>query len=563
MKTRIGLLFGLLLLISSFAYSKETTMGNNPSQQNAINVFTSPELYNLTMKWAAEYGRLDPATKFNVVKALDNKVTGFIKADSGIGFVSDESMSSIINPAWSMVVGHDVIVPVMNSSNPIRDEIYHKGITSQGLNRLLETPSKSSWGILTGNDKNTSPVHYYIMNDPSVFSGVENFIKSNRLNSVENKPATAQEMIASIQKDPNALGFCKLVQIMDLKTQNLAENILIIPIDKNGNGKIDYMENIYDNLQDFARGVWIGKYPKALSGNVYLVSAEKPKSVAELAFLNWVLTDGQQFLTSNGYNDLVLNERKTQLDKINEPAVDAVAQVNETSAILKMILIVLFVFIAIGFIYDMITRRFSKKGLLAKVTSVNTGVFDENSLEIPKGIYFDKTHTWAFMKKDGMVKIGVDDFLLHVTGPITRIEMKKPGEKIKKGERLLTIIQKGKQLDIYSPISGKIKSQNESLASNSSPLNNAPFEEGWIYTIEPTNWSLEIQFLTMADQYKVWLKEEFSRLKDFFATELKVNVPEYALVTLQDGGALRDSLLAELGPEIWDDFQTKFIDISR
>ncbi|MDP2336690.1 MAG: hypothetical protein Q8N05_09605 [Bacteroidota bacterium] len=75
-------------------------------------------------------------------------------------------------------------------------------------------------------------------------------------------------------------------------------------------------------------------------------------------------------------------------------------------------------------------------------------VFDEDSVIIPKGLYFDKTHTWAFMKKDGYVKIGIDDFLQHITGTITRIEMKTAGEKIKKGDRLLTIIRKGKQLNI-------------------------------------------------------------------------------------------------------------------
>src|SRR5665647_607980 len=119
---------------------------------------------------------------------------------------------------------------------------------------------------------------------------------------------------------------------MDLKSQDLAENIRLVPIDKNGNGKIDYMENIYDNLQDFSRGVWIGKYPRALAGNILSVSSEKPKSETELAFLNWVLTDGQQFLNANGFNDLVLNERQTQLARINAPVINPPHPANEMYA---------------------------------------------------------------------------------------------------------------------------------------------------------------------------------------------------------------------------------------
>jgi len=209
----------------------------------------------------------------------------------------------------------------MNAANPFRDEIYRKGITSEGLARILENHERQNWGMLVGNTQNIPeiPLHFYIMNDPSTISGVNNFLKTNMFYTDGIKTPSRQEMISAIQKDPNALGFCKLIQMMDLNNQSLADNIKLVPIDKNGNGKIDYMENIYDNLQAFSRGVWIGKYPKALSGSIYSVSSAKPKNETELAFLNWVLTDGQQFLNANGYSDLVLNERQTQLAKINEP----------------------------------------------------------------------------------------------------------------------------------------------------------------------------------------------------------------------------------------------------
>ncbi len=78
--------------------------------------------------------------------------------------------------------------------------------------------------------------------------------------------------------------------------------------------------------------------------------------------------------------------------------------------------------------------------------------------------------------------------------------------------------------------------------------------------MEPSNWVREISLLSMADKYTPWLAREFTRLKDFLAVRLANDQAHYATVVLQDGGALKDSLLAEFGPEVWEDFQNEFLD---
>lgn len=162
-----------------------------------------------------------------------------------------------------------------------------------------------------------------------------------------------------------------------------------------------------------------------------------------------------------------------------------------------------------------------------------------------------------------MVKIGLDDFLLHVTGPLSRVKMKQVGEQIRKGEPALTIVQNGKQLVINAPVSGTVKLQNSQLLEDISLINSSPVHEGWIYAIEPSNWEKESQFLIMADKYKEWLKNEFSRLKDFLAYNRQTSNAELVPVMLQDGGELKDNLLADFGPEVWEDFQNKFINTCK
>ena len=65
--------------------------------------------------------------------------------------------------------------------------------------------------------------------------------------------------------------------------------------------------------------------------------------------------------------------------------------------------------------------------------------------------------------------------------------------------------------------------------------------------------------MIMWEKYKEWLKSEFTRLKDFLALSVKPNAG-YAHV-LQDGGAPKDGVLEDLGPEVWEDFQTGFLDL--
>ncbi|HZL08853.1 MAG TPA: hypothetical protein VFC65_02560 [Prolixibacteraceae bacterium] len=564
MKTRIFLFIALLLLSCRIADCKEPEIGSNPSMEGSLNVFASPDLYNLTMMWASDYCSLNPKMKINVIKSADNKVAEMLNTGAGIGFTSDETLAALNNHSnWSVVVGRDVIVPVMNATNPFLNEICSKGITTEDFARILENPENQKWGKLLKNSSDI-PLYSYRTNDASILSGVANFLNANSSNIDGITVVSGSEFISKIQNDPNALGFCKLIQIVDFQNQSIAENIKIVPIDKNGNGKIDYMEDIYDNLQTFSRGVWVGKYPNTLSGKIYSVSSGKPTDENEIAFLKWVLADGQQLLRANGYSDMVYSERQTQLEKFAEPAIYDTVPITSINTGLAVLLLILIVIIIAGIIVDLVFRRIgNKKEALQSASSTLMQAFDEDSVIIPKGLYFDKTHTWAFMKKNGTVKIGIDDFLQHITGAITRIEMKNVGEKIKKGDHLLTIIRKGKQLKIYSPVSGTITAQNETLTANSSLLNSAPYAEGWVYMIEPSNWLREIQFLTMAEKYKSWLTDEFTRLKDFFALAIKANSSEYAQFVLQDGGALKDSVLAELGPEIWEDFQTKFIDNVR
>ncbi|MDP2890108.1 MAG: hypothetical protein Q8P34_14225 [Bacteroidota bacterium] len=556
--------FSVLIIGLSLLFFCKTSLGNEQtdnqtgvqtktSAENTLNILSSPELNNLATNWAIEYGRLNPDMKIAVSNMTENQTTTV----NDLSFISEETGET----AWKMVIGRDAIVSVVNAKNPMLNEVYRQGISAEEFAQLLSNPEKQNWETMIDGGKNVR-INYFIINNESVKTNLSNFSKTNSeaINGVI--VANAAELILAVQKDVYAIGFCKLTDVRDASTNNTIEGIKLLPIDKNKNGRIDNFENIYENLSDFTRGVWIGKYPHDLCGSIYAASSAKPTDENTLAFLTWILSDGQQFLNQNGYSDLASVEIQSNIDALTGTKITE-AQSHEPFTSKIWLLILLGFVVTASIITAAVGYRKNRKQIAVNEDDNFAKVFNEHSVTAPKGLYFDKTHTWAFMEKDGNVKVGLDDFLQHVTGTLNRVIMKEPGEMVRKGEKILTIVRDGKQLNIYSPISGIIVEQNQKLISDTSVINSSPFSKGWVYLIEPKNWLREIQFMIMGENYREWLQNEFTRLKDFFASSTRINSVAYAHITLQDGGELTDNILADLEPEVWEDFQTKFIDTSK
>lgn len=563
MKKILYLLIGLLLINYSFVISSPLIAGSNSPTSDSVKVISTPDLYNLTSLWEKEYNRMFPGSKLEIIRVSDSRTANDLLERGAIGFISNEYFPQFDNGSkWKVVIGRDVIVPVINSKNPFIEEISRRGITPESLADFFSNSDSRTWGTLLKGDQKTK-ADLFVINDSSISKSIAGFLKTEAVSDFGKKLDNAGELLSEIKKDQYAIGFCKLVSIMNPENQDMTADIRLLPIDRNGNGLIDYNENIYGNLNDFSRGVWIGKYPKALISNIYSVSSDKPQSKTEVDFLSWILNDGQKFLYSSGHSDLLISERRSTADKLFEAQVYQSATMNDRS-IFKTILLILASLVLAGFVLDLIFRFVRKRKTAGKIpVPFIKPALDENSLIIPKGLYYDKTHTWAFMEQNGIVKVGVDDFLQHITGNLTRVILKNPGDKVNKGDKLMTIVQSGKQLDLYSPVSGVIKKQNENLLTNSSLINSSPYYDGWVYQIEPENWLRENQLLFMAEKHKQFIKNEFSRLKDFLAEALMADKEKYAQVILQDGGELRDNILSQFGPEVWEDFQLKYIDPSR
>ncbi len=556
MKKIVPFLAGLLLpgLLSLEAAPSSSTA--TVSAVDTIKIITTPGLTSLVQSWINGYTIKNRESVFSVMASV-NDVTAQAKS---LGFLPAESQLIRSNGyGWKLIVAHDAVVPVFSSLNPLRNELSARGISPSAFARILKGSGKIFWSELIPGAPQ-KPINIYLPDNGSIYHSVEGFTGISDLSILNIRGVKEDKFVEALKSDIWSVGFCKL---NDIASGSLMQgDLTILPVDRNGNGRIDSFEKIYDNPESLLRGVWTGKYPRSLCGSIYAVSTVKPVDKSAIAFLRWIITEGDQKLSSNGFSQLAGTEKASGLayiadskNSIVNPAGDLVS--NSWLFILAGIIITGVIITAVR------TFRRRKDSVLSSLPAKEIRVLSEKTITSPAGLYYDKSHTWAFMERDGLVRIGVDDFLQHVTGTITGIRLIETGEYVKRGEKILTLVRDGKQLSLYSPVSGIVRSQNTDLYLDSSLINSSPYTDGWIYLVEPRNWIKDIQIMFLTDRFREWLNSEFSRLKDFLAAALTSHYAEYAAIVLQDGGELADNILEKLGPEVWEDFQANFIDKSR
>jgi glycine cleavage system H lipoate-binding protein/ABC-type phosphate transport system substrate-binding protein len=545
-------LFASILFLSSYPqYGRPGIL-----LSDSLRIFCTPENYGLAVTWAEEYNS-SAGGKVSILKATDASAADLVK--KGIAGFAGAASPVTAASSWKMIVGRDVIVPVINSANPFIDKIATGGVTRERLTEFISNPDSRSWGMLPGSAA-PATVRIYCVDDDVLQKGVCDYLGVSSAGEGWIKTSSEQELLATVKNDRLALGFCRLGNIMQDNSE-LMPGISILPIDRNSDGRIGAGEDIYKDLNAFSRGVWIGKYPSGLVHGVYCISSVQPEDEQTVAFLKWILDAGQRYLGQEGYTALVATERQTVAEKLAAAEITSVAA-SRSPSIFRTLLWVLVIIAAMAFITNIVVSRF-RHSPAGDVEKTQRLVLNDQMVELPGGIYFDKTHTWAFLEKDGFVRVGIDDFIHHITGRITQIRMKSEGEMVKKGEEILSLVRNGKQLTLYAPVSGIIRQRNLRLEDDAEPVNVSPYGEGWVYLLEPANWLRECQLLTMAGKHRQFIMNEMARVKDFMAEVFAAKNMEPSPLILQDGGALMDSPLADMSPEVWEDFQARFIDPSR
>ena len=221
---------------------------------------------------------------------------------------------------------------------------------------------------------------------------------------------------------------------------------------------------------------------------------------------------------------------------------------------IEYIIIIGFLVLIILF-WNILNKPLKVKTAIQKVL----GSLTANILKTPRGLSYSNNHTWSHLERSGEAKVGINELLLHLTGPVAFKTIKTNGDEIQKGDVILKIEQENKSVEISSPITGKISNINPVVKENPQAIIEDPYGKSWVYQINPSNWKEDTSNYYMADEAQTWFGKEIERFKDFIAISSKKHAPDAAPIVLQEGGELIDNPLVDMSQEIWVDFQKQFL----
>ncbi|MCX6235374.1 MAG: PstS family phosphate ABC transporter substrate-binding protein [Bacteroidetes bacterium] len=276
-------------------------------------------LYPMTVKWAEEFQKLHPKVRIDVSaggagKGMTDALSGMVD----LGMISRGiTQAEIDKGAWFIAVAKDAVVPTINSKNPYLEIILKHGITKQKFQDIFLTQVISDWNLYDDENLQATRMNVFTRSDACGAAQMwGEFLGKNQesLNGVGvfGDPGMAD----AIKNDMYAIGYNNINYVYDMTTRGKREGLEIIPVDLNENGTIDPDENFYSTLDAMITAIKDNKYPSPPARDLYFVSQGKPKNAVVVAFIKWILTDGQNFVNESGYVRLSEEKIGNELTKL-------------------------------------------------------------------------------------------------------------------------------------------------------------------------------------------------------------------------------------------------------
>jgi phosphate transport system substrate-binding protein len=300
----LGLVVILPLGICLAACTPKVGAGSGAAdREGTITVSGAFALYPMMIRWGEEFHALHPGVTFDVSAGGAGK--GMADALSGavdIGMVSRPVFDAEIEKgAFWVPVAKDAVVITVNAENPVLDQLLAQGLTRDAAMDIWITKEITSWGQIVGGET-TEAIHIYTRADACGAAQTwAEYLGDYSQEDLKGIAVQADPGVAeAVGGDALAIGYNNLNFAYDAHTGKPVEGIQVIPLDLDNNGKAAPYENFYESKAALVRAISEERYPSPPARALNLVTKGKPEGLVKV-FIEWVMTDGQQYLREVGY----------------------------------------------------------------------------------------------------------------------------------------------------------------------------------------------------------------------------------------------------------------------
>ncbi|MEO9134277.1 MAG: glycine cleavage system protein GcvH [Jatrophihabitantaceae bacterium] len=108
--------------------------------------------------------------------------------------------------------------------------------------------------------------------------------------------------------------------------------------------------------------------------------------------------------------------------------------------------------------------------------------------DVPDDLKYTAEHEWVRIT-DGSkaVRIGITDYAQEALGDVVYVSLPEVGAQVSSGAAFGEVESTKSVSDLYAPIAGTVTARNDALEGTPELVNSAPYSDGWIVEIEPTD----------------------------------------------------------------------------
>ena len=215
------------------------------------------------------------------------------------------------------------------------------------------------------------------------------------------------------------------------------------------------------------------------------------------------------------------------------------------------VILVLLTFLAFALLDYLLSRK-SAPAAVEQTRNVPKAVeaaYVEGFL-VPEDLRYHPGHAWLMQERRHLVRIGIDEFAAALAGKVETIELPKPGQWIRQGQRAWSVFRNGEKAEMVSPIEGEVVEINSEVLANPSLIRKDPYGHGWLMTVHVPDEESTARNLVPKNLVPHWMSDAVQRLYSF--------QPQLAGAVAADGGIPADDICAGMPEASWRDITAEF-----